>query len=227
MKPLTFRAARVPSLLLTLIVTLVFPMIAHAQTTESDPVDPYIWLEEVSSPRAMAWVKSHSDAAAKRLEADPRYHRNYADALEIAGAKDRIPQPQFLHGEIYNFWQDREHLRGIWRKTTLEDYASAAPHWTTVLDIDALNKAEGKSWVFKGAEILEPQQTRCMVGLSDGGEDALISREFDLEAGRFVEGGFALPRGKHRVAWEDKGTLLIATELSPPLQRVSSARARC
>src|SRR6185437_1037784 len=117
--------------------------------------------------------------------------------------------------QIYNFWQDREHLRGIWRKTTLEDYASAQPHWTTVLDIDALNKAESKSWVYKGATILQPEETRCMVELSDGGEDAVIAREFDLETGRFVEGGCTLPRGKHRVAWEDKDTLLIATDWSP------------
>ena len=202
-------------MLLTLIVAVLLPMTAHSQTTAADPDDPYIWLEEVSSPRAMAWVDSHNAATTKRLEANPRYDRNYAEALEIAGAKDRIPQPRFLRNEIYNFWQDREHLRGIWRKTTLEDYASHEPHWTTVLDIDALNKVEGKSWVFKGAEILEPQQTRCMIGLSDGGEDAQIAREFDLEAGRFVEGGFTLPRGKHRIAWEDKDTLLIATDWTP------------
>jgi prolyl oligopeptidase len=180
-----------------------------------DPTDPYIWLEEFSSPRAMAWVERHNEATTKRLEADPRYARNYTEALEIAGAKDRIPQPHFVHGEIYNFWQDPEHLRGIWRKTTLADYTASEPHWTTVLDIDALNKAEGKSWVFKGAEILEPDQTRCMIQLSDGGEDAVVAREFDLETGKFVEGGFTLPRGKHRIAWEDKDTLLIATDWKP------------
>jgi prolyl oligopeptidase len=194
---------------------VILPMMAHAQTPPTEPADPYIWLEEVSSPRAMEWVQSHNAKTTERLEADPRYARNYAEALAIAGAKDRIPQPQFLHGEIYNFWQDPEHLRGIWRKTTLDDYAAPEPRWTTVLDIDALNKAEGKSWVFKGTEILEPEETRCMVQLSDGGEDAVIAREFDLETARFVEGGFTLPRGKHRIAWEDKDTLLIATDWTP------------
>ena len=83
-------------------------------------------------------------------------------------------------------------MRGIWRKTTLADYISPQPHWTTVLDIDALNKAEGKSWVFKGAEFLKPDETRCMVALSDGGEDAVVAREFDLDTGKFVDGGFTL-----------------------------------
>jgi prolyl oligopeptidase len=202
-------------LLPVLLVILILSIMAQARNSSTEPADPYIWLEEVSSPRAMEWVQSHNARTTRRLEADPRYARNYAEALAIAGAKDRIPQPRFLHDEIYNFWQDREHLRGIWRKTTPDDYASPQPHWTTVLDIDALNKAEGRSWVFKGAEVLEPEQTRCMIQLSDGGEDAVIAREFDLGTARFVEGGFTLPRGKHRVAWEDKDTLLIATDWSP------------
>ena len=198
---------------LVLIIASILPVIGLAQTP--DPADPYLWLEEVSSARSMAWVERHNETTTNRLEADPRYARNYAEALEIAGAKDRIPGPEFVHGEIYNFWQDPDHLRGIWRKTTLDDYTSQQPHWTTVLDIDALNRAEGKSWVFKGAELLRPDETRCMIELSDGGEDAVIAREFDLEASKFVEGGFTLPRGKHRISWEDKDTLLIATDWAP------------
>ena len=199
------------------IAAFAFPAVAQSpvQTPMPDPADPYIWLEEFSSPRAMAWVESHNTTTTNRLEADPRYARNYDEALKIAGAKDRIPQPEFVRGEIYNFWQDPQHLRGIWRKTTLTDYTSAEPNWTTVLDVDALNKAEGKSWVFKGAGILRPDETRCVIHLSDGGEDAEIAREFDLDASKFVEGGFTLPRGKHRIAWENKDTLLIATDWSP------------
>jgi len=199
--------------MLLVLTAIAVPAISQAQT--QDPVDPYIWLEEVSSQRSMAWVEHQNEITTNRLESDPRYAHNYAEALEIAGAKDRIPEPEFVHGGIYNFWQDADHLRGIWRKTTLDDYTSQQPHWTTVLDIDALNKAEGKSWVFKGAELLKPDETRCMIELSDGGEDAVIAREFDLDAGRFVDGGFALPRGKHRISWEDKDTLLIATDWTP------------
>jgi len=200
--------------LLALLTALALPAMTPAQTPApaAEPADPYLWLEEVSSPRAMAWVESHNATATKRLEADPRYARNLAEALAIAGARDRIPQPQFLHGRIYNFWQDPAHLRGLWRKTTLADYASDDPHWTTVLDIDALNQAEGKSWVFKGADTLQPDETRCLILLSDGGEDAVVAREFDLDSGQFVAGGFTLPRGKHRIAWEDTNTLLIATD---------------
>ena len=207
------RTTLMHSRLIVLLISLTLPAISQAQN--SDPADTNIWLEEVSSPQAMAWVEHQNETTTNRLEADPRYARNYAEALEIAGAKDRIPGPEFVHGEIFNFWQDPEHLRGIWRKTTLDHYTSQQPHWTTVLDIDALNKAEGKSWVFKGAAFLRPDETRCMIELSDGGEDAVVAREFDIEAGKFVDGGFTLPRGKHRIAWENKDILLIATDWTP------------
>ena len=84
--------------------------------------DPYIWLEEKDSPRSLAWVEAHNAVTVKRLEADARYKTLYDEALALASAKDRIPMPRFLGGEIYNFWQDADHLRGIWRKTSLADY---------------------------------------------------------------------------------------------------------
>jgi prolyl oligopeptidase len=174
--------------------------------------DPYIWLEEVSSPKAMAWVDAHNAASAKVLEADPRYAEFYRQTLTIAGAKDRIPTPTFMHGAVFNFWQDPDHLRGIWRKTSIADYRAADPHWTTVLDIDALGRSEGKSWVMKDMTCLRPDERRCLVPLSDGGEDAVEVREFDLDTQRFVSDGFHLPRGKHRVDWEDENHLLVATD---------------
>ena len=174
--------------------------------------DPYIWLEQKDSPRALAWVEAHNAPTAKLLEADPRYPSLYDEALKIAGASDRIPAPSFLNGRIYNFWQDPQHLRGIWRSTTLESYRSASPEWTTVLDIDALGKAEGKSWVWKGAQCLPPEERLCLVSLSEGGEDAVEVREFDLGTGRFVEGGFKLPTSQPGFAWEDQDHLLVATD---------------
>ncbi|WP_395337576.1 prolyl oligopeptidase family protein [Novosphingobium sp. BL-8H] len=180
-----------------------------------DPADPWIWLEDLDGARSMEWVKAHNAVTEKRLEADPRYQTFYNQALTIMGAQDRIPAPRFLNGQIYNFWQDEQHLRGIWRRTTLADYRNAQPSWQTVLDIDALGKAEGKSWVFKGADCLQPEERLCLISLSDGGEDAVEVREFDLATGTFVQGGFHLPRAKQGMSWIDSDHLMVATEWTP------------
>jgi len=186
----------------------VFTTAAWAQGVSDDP---YIWLEEKDSPRAMAWVEAHNARTVANLEADARYKGFYDEALAIATAEDRIPYPGFRNGGVFNFWQDGDHLRGLWRRTTLADYRGKEPHWKTVLDIDALGKAEGKSWVWKGATCLQPEERLCLVSLSDGGEDAIEAREFDLAGNSFVKDGFFLPRSQMSYDWEDANHLLVST----------------
>jgi len=101
------------------------------------------------------------------------------------------------------------------RRTTLEDYLSPDPKWETVLDYDALSKQDRQSWVAKGLGCLAPEEEKCLVALSAGGEDAVTLREIDLKTAKFVEGGFVLPRGKQRVAWLDKDTLLVGRDWGP------------
>ena len=177
--------------------------------------DPYLWLEDVSSPRAMAWVNAENAKTTAVLEKDPRYAGFYADALAIAEAKDRIPTPSFVNGGVFNFWQDADHVRGLWRRTTLADYRNTDPAWKPVLDLDAVSKAEKANWFFKGADCAEPKEDRCVVNLSDGGEDAVTVREFDVSTAKFVDKGFVLPHGKQTTAWEDPNTLLVAREWRP------------
>jgi prolyl oligopeptidase len=176
--------------------------------------DPYIWLEQVDSPRAMQWVHAENDKTLAVLEKDPRYDGFYSNALAIAEASDRIPAPAILGGGIFNFWQDAGHVHGIWRRTTMKSYQTASPEWTTVLDLDDLSRKEHANWFWKGVETDEPAERRCMVSLSDGGEDAVTMREFDLKSG-FVADGFKLSRAKQRVAWENENTLLVARAVNP------------
>lgn len=176
--------------------------------------DPHIWLEDVRGPKVDAWIAERNARTEQRLTVDPRYAALRGEALAILGAKDRIPLPNLTTAKVTNFWQDETHLRGIWRTTSLSEYGKDQPAWQTVLDVDALGKAEGKSWVWKGANCLPPDETRCLVSLSLGGEDMTEQREFDLATGRFVEGGFNLPRAIHWVTWEDQDTLLVSTNWS-------------
>jgi prolyl oligopeptidase len=186
--------------------------VAHAQARADTTPDPYRWLEDVNGDRAMTWVKAENAKTTNVLEKDPRYAGIYGEALRMAQAKDRIPYVSFHGGALYNFWQDSAHVRGIWRKTSLESYRTTAPAWTTVLDLDSLATAEKANWVWHGANCAQPAERRCLLNLSDGGEDANTVREFDLMTRAFVANGFSLPKGKQSAAWVGEDTLLISRE---------------
>ncbi|MFL5297811.1 MAG: prolyl oligopeptidase family serine peptidase [Phenylobacterium sp.] len=188
------------------------PAFARAQATAADP---FQWLEDIDSPRAMTWVEGQNVKSAKRLENDPRYATFHAEAHAILTAADRIPTPHFRAGGVDNFWQDAAQVHGIWRHATLASYRTAKPQWETLLDLDALSKAEGKNWIWKGADCLRPAQTLCLVRLSNGGSDAVEIREFDTAAKRFVDGGFHFENGKQNVTWIDRDTLIADREWTP------------
>ncbi|PTS81784.1 MULTISPECIES: prolyl oligopeptidase family serine peptidase [unclassified Caulobacter] len=178
--------------------------------------DPYLWMEEIEGTRAMDWAKARNAKTMPVLQGDARYAGLESQALAILNAKDRVPGVSFAgDGSLRNFWQDATHVRGLWRKTTLESYRTAEPVWETILDIDALTKAENANWVFKGAGCLPPEDTRCLLSLSNGGKDAVTVREFDTTTKSFVPGGFELPEGKQNYTWLDRDTLLVAREWEP------------
>jgi prolyl oligopeptidase len=177
--------------------------------------DDHLALEEVEGSEAMAFVRASNERALAALTGDPRYETFRAEAFEVLSSTARIPSPSFLGDGIGNFWQDAQNPKGLWRRTTLDSYRTDAPEWETLIDVGALAEAEGKDWVWKGASCLPPDETRCLISLSDGGKDAVVVREFDTTTKTFVEGGFSLPEGKHRISWLDRDTLLIATDFGP------------
>ncbi len=181
---------------------------AAAQTAD----DPFQWLEDVQGEKPLAWARQHNAKTTALLEARPEYKPIYARTLEILDSKEKIPTPELLGETVYNFWKDDTHERGIWRRASLASYRTASPSWETVLDVDALAKAEGKAWVFHGASCLAPAYKRCMINLSPGGSDASVEREFDTGPKQFVPGGFSLPEAKSRVAWRDEDTLWVGTD---------------
>lgn len=177
--------------------------------------DDHLALEEVDGAEARAFVAASNERALSALTGDRRYEPFRQQAEAILTATDRIPGVNFLGEGLGNFWQDAANPKGVWRRTTLDSYRTAQPQWETLIDIDALAKVEGRDWVFKGADCLAPDETRCLINLSDGGKDAVTVREFDLTTKTFVENGFVIPEGKHRLTWLDRDTLLIATDFGP------------
>ncbi|MEQ1490921.1 MAG: prolyl oligopeptidase family serine peptidase, partial [Terricaulis sp.] len=188
-------------------------------STETTPAmnaeDPYLWLEDVEGERALTWVREQNARSLPQLESDPRFPQLLADATALANSRDRLPLGGIFEGHYYNFWQDEAHVRGIYRRAPLSDFArNGNPQWETVFDLDAIATAENANWVFKGIDCLEGT-TLCLVALSDGGKDAITLREYDTATRSFVTGGFVVPESKGGATWIDRNTLLVATDWGP------------
>ncbi len=208
-KPFQFFAAA-----LSLGAALIAPLNTMAQTaTTAD--DPHQWLEEVQGERALDWVRERNAVSLKALQANPDYATLRGELLDVLNSRDRIPQLRRFGPWLYNLWQDEQHPRGLWRRTSLAEYRLAAPNWQTVLDLDALGKAEKENWVFGGATCLGPDYRLCLLSLSRGGADARVVREFDTLSLQFVAGGFALPEAKSDVEWIDADHVYVGSDFGP------------
>lgn len=175
--------------------------------------DPYLWLEDIEGAKALDWVKKENAATDKLITTRPGFEADRKRARAILDDERQIAMPGEVMGEtITNFWRDATNPRGIWRQSPLDAYLAGKPVWTTLIDVDALGKAEKQSWVWHGADCLAPDYRRCLVSLSPGGTDADIVREWDRTTKSFVDGGFTLPQAKSSVTWEDADTLLVATD---------------
>ncbi|HET9118630.1 MAG TPA: S9 family peptidase, partial [Pseudonocardiaceae bacterium] len=155
--------------------------------------DPYRWLEEVTDERALSWVRERNADAVAELTSGPRFEALRTEIREVLDSTDRIPYITRRGEYRYNFWRDREHPRGLWRRTTLAEYAKEQPDWETLLDIDALAHEEDENWVYQGAQCLRPDYRRALISLSRGGADAAVIREFDIDRRQFIPDGFQLP----------------------------------
>ncbi|HEY8698103.1 MAG TPA: prolyl oligopeptidase family serine peptidase [Rhizomicrobium sp.] len=173
--------------------------------------DPYLWLEDVHGEKPLAWVKEQNAHSLAILKSDPDYQKNYDAILSVLDASDRIPMGRLDHNFVFNFWQDAGHPKGLWRRTTIADYADAAPHWETLLDIDKLAADEHENWVWGGADCA-PSQSHCLVNLSRGGGDAHVVREFDLATKTFLTSGFTLPEAKSNATYVDEDTILFGSD---------------
>ena len=191
-----------------------FVSVLHA-TAQTAAADPYLWLEEVTGERALAWAREQNAIAQRELEASPDFAPIHTRMRAILDSTARIPAIS-KHGEFfYNFWRDAQHVRGVWRRTTLAGYRQAGPAWETVLDLDALGAAEKESWVWKNVSWLRPGYDRVLIGLSRGGGDAVVVREFDVPTKSFVQDGFYLPEAKGGLDWRDRDSVYVSTDFGP------------
>ena len=188
--------------------------VGRMQHSAVDGADPYRWLEDIHGAKPMEWVREQNARSTAVLQADPDYRKDYDAILKVMDAADRIPYGDLDHQYVFNFWQDAQHPKGIWRRTSIADYRNAAPAWDVLLDLDTLAADEHENWVWKGADC-SPSLKRCLLHLSRGGGDAVVVREFDPAAKRFVPEGFELTEAKSAITWLDEDTVLFGTDFGP------------
>jgi prolyl oligopeptidase len=197
--------------MLSLIFLLAFPI----NSLRAAETDPYLWLEDVQSAKSMDWVKAQNEKSLGVLTKDKRYAGIEKDVRKIIMAKDKLAYPGLRGGWVYNFWQDGDHVRGLWRRTKPEEYAKADPKWDILLDIDKLNVDEKQDWVWEGAQCLPPAYDDCLISLSHGGKDAVVVREFSVAKDAFLPEGYSLPEAKTSIAWLDSGRIWVGTDFGP------------
>ena len=184
------------------------------------PNDPYLWLEEVTGEQALSWVRAHNEVVIEQFATSDRFDDLDQRILAMLDTDTRIPYPTRRGRWLYNFWRDAEHPRGLWRRTTFDDYRTDDPAWDVLIDLDALAVTEGENWVWGGAAVLRPDQQLALINLSRGGADAKVIREFDLTTRQFrdpdgPERGFHLPEAKSQLRWIDADTVYVGTDFGP------------
>ena len=178
----------------------------------TDQEDPYLWLEDVTGTRSLDWVRQKNETTQSHFEASADFKNLEGDLLEILDSDERIPFVSKAGSFYYNFWRDKDHERGIWRRTTLKEYRKAEPKWETILDLDELADQENENWVWDGASILRPGYARALIGLSRGGADASVTREFDMSRREFLKDGFNRAEAKGNISWIDQDSVFIYTD---------------
>jgi len=177
--------------------------------------DENLWLDDIDGAKPLAWVKAENAKTVKAYAQGEDFKTLDARILEMLDSDAKIPMVSKIGDRYYNLWRDKDHPKGLWRRTTLAEYRKDKPAWETVIDLDALSASEKENWVWHGATCLKPDYRRCLVSLSRGGADADVVREFDLTSKTFVKDGFTLPEAKSQVAWIDDDHLYVATDFGP------------
>jgi len=174
--------------------------------------DKYQWLEEVDGQKALEFVNTQNKATVEELSAEKDYQDIYDKSLAIYNSTEKIAYPSIRGNYVYNFWKDKEHVRGIWRRSSLESYTNGNPVWETLLDIDELSKKDDIKWVYKGSSGLYPDYNRFLVNLSKGGGDAVVTKEFDADKKQFIENGFFIDESKGSASYIDENTLIVSSD---------------
>lgn len=171
--------------------------------------DPWLWLEEIEGRQALDFIERQNSLTLQAF-GGATFARDRDILAAIYDRPDNIPYVGRRGDHLYNLWKDASNPRGLWRRTTLDEFRKTAPAWETVLDIDQLAAREGEDWLLNWISS-SPAHQRVILSLSRGGSDAVTLREFDIGTKSFVADGFVLSEAKGSVDWLDADTLMLSS----------------
>ncbi len=178
--------------------------------------DPYLWLEDIHGAKAARLgegAERKTLASAQGRSATIR--RITTPSSKVLDANDRIPIGKLDHGDVFNFWQDAAHLRGIWRRTTIAAYANANSAMGNAARCrQARGRREGRTGCGKGADC-SPDLQALPVQLSPRRRRYRGRARIRSDSEELREDGFALAEAKAEATYLDDDTILFGTDFGP------------
>ncbi|KAK4149504.1 Alpha/Beta hydrolase protein [Chaetomidium leptoderma] len=181
----------------------------------------YEWLEPPQDPDALAWSQNETEWTISQLDALPHTSEILDKIRSLADGGPRLPAYSIAGDKIFRVRITDENPKGFLEVTQKHEDGSL-DDWKLVLDMDAIGRAEGKSFEFQGGgtalhngAALGKDASRYIIGLSEGGGDVIQLREIDVATGQVVSDGFNTGPGRIFFAWLDINHLLISHTATP------------
>lgn len=193
--------------------------IREKPTLSAPDDDPYLWLEEIEGARALDFV-AQQNGKTLQVFGGGTFTRDREALASIYDRADNIPYVSRHGDHLYNLWKDANNPRGLWRRTTLEEFRKPKPSWDVLLDVDRLAAIEEEDWLAGWTGML-PGSSQVILALSRGGSDAVALRQFDLATKSFVPDDFVLEEAKSSATWVDQDTLLLSSAYGEGMATVS------
>ena len=153
-------------------------MIDPRPTLDAPDDDPYLWLEEVDGERALVWVEAQNAATLTRF-GDSRFAADRDTLAAIFDRPDKMPLIA-RRGPVLQFLDG---CRPSPRPLAAHDARELPPRAAVVggpARSRCVREREAEDWIWSGATTRPGSHDRAIVGLSRGGSDAVVLREFDL-----------------------------------------------
>ena len=182
----------------------------------SASADPYAWLEDVTGDKALTWVKARNAESTAELASTPAFQQLKKDLLAILDSSARIPYVSKRGPYFYNFWRDAKNPKGLWRRTTLEEYRKTGPQvGRRHRSRRAGQGGERELGVGRRPDPAPGLHACARVAVARRRRRQPWCASSTWTTRTFVKDGFALPEAKGGVSWIDKDHVYVSTDFGP------------